>query len=93
MIDYLRLYQFENDLAKFSLLAETFEHPTDYGNGTLLVMDTKSDPKGFSSRNSYDIRYEPVSTADDVDDIVLDLIENNYGVSRDNVIRVVRPED
>lgn len=90
MIKYIKLYRFKNELAEFSLLAETFEHPNAYGNGTLLVVDVKSVPRIFSSRKNYDIRYESVSSPKEIEEMVIGLIERDYGVSVDDIEEVSR---
>lgn len=81
MIEYGRTFKFENDLAKFTVNAMTQEHPSNYGNGTLLVLDVESEPRlPIEKRISFDIRYNDCSTWDDVHEIALQVIRERFGV-------------
>lgn len=57
MVDYREMFEFENDCGKFRVHAHAEEHPSDYGNGTLLVLDVESDFP-CERRMLFDVRYE-----------------------------------
>jgi hypothetical protein len=80
MIQFDKTYRFSNDFGEFAIKAYTEEHPSDYGNGTLLRFDVESEPKAYGRYRSFDIRYEHVHDADGVEEIVKRIIESDYGV-------------
>ena len=75
MIEYKEQFHFTNDVGVFTVNAHTEEHPSDYGNGTLLRFDITSD---FPCERVmfFDVRYE----GNDMADIVRKLLKNHFGV-------------
>ena len=75
MIEYSETFEFENDFGKFKVEAYTQEHPSKYGNGTLLRFDVESDYP-VPRHRLFDIRYEQ----EDVAKIARLLIKQEFGV-------------
>lgn len=82
MIQFENYYAFTNDYGKWRIKAETQEHPNAYGNGMVLRMTRVEFPsKEFASMpQTFDIRYESLADEDDVDMLVRELIDQEYGV-------------
>ncbi len=57
MVDYRERFHFTNEFGEFTVEAHTEEHPSDYGNGALLVLDVESDFP-CERRMLFDVRYE-----------------------------------
>lgn len=74
MIEYEETFRFANDIADFTINAHTEEHPSAYGNGTLLVFDVESDYP-CERRRIFDVRYE----GSDMAAISRYVIRNDYG--------------
>lgn len=75
MIEYAETFEFENECGKFKVNAHTEEHPSGYGNGTLLCFDIESEFP-VERRRLFDIRYE----REDVAKIARLLIKQEFGV-------------
>ena len=60
MIEYREHFTFSNELAMFDIEAYTQEHPSSYGNGTLLCFDVLSIPREYGYNHIYDVRYTDV---------------------------------
>lgn len=84
MIEFNREYSFTNDLGEFTINAKTIEHPTQYGNGMMLIMVPTILPELFSPHDlthQYDIRYNDVRSAEDIHELAMRVLEQNYGVT------------
>ena len=79
MVEYSEHFEFTNGVGAFAIDARTEEHPSDYGNGTLLVLDIESDFP-CERRRLFDIRYEQVGGTEDVASIAREVIRNEFGV-------------
>ena len=79
MIEYNEIFEFDNSVGHFAIRAYTEEHPSGYGNGTLLRMDIESD---FPCERymSYDARYAPISSVENVRSIAKNIIREEFGV-------------
>ena len=80
MIEYREFFRFTNDVGEFFIDAHTQEHPSGYGNGTLLRFDVISNPRGYGRDRLFDIRYEPVADKFDVRRLVHHILKSDYGV-------------
>ena len=80
MINYKEQFTFSNDVAKFNIKAYTKEHPSGYGNCTLLVFDVLSEPMIYSQNHLFDIRYERVGNERQMGELARKLISQYYGV-------------
>ena len=76
MIDYKEHFEFTNDVGSFAIDAYTVEHPSGYGNGSLLCMDVECDLP-VERRRLFDVRYE----GDDMAAIARHIMLSDYGVS------------
>ena len=76
MIHYEERFTFANEIGKFNVRAHTEEHPSDYGNGTMLKFDVLCDQPGYGGDMSFDVRY----AGSDMPALTRDLIEENFGV-------------
>lgn len=84
MIEFNRKYRFGNELGDFGLVVKTVEHPTPYGNGMLLSIlpvETPADVCIYDLCSQYDIRYEKVGSVDDLHDLVMTVLWQDYGVA------------
>ena len=75
MVEYMERFCFTNDVGEFVVCAHTEEHPSDYGNGTLLVLDVESDFP-CERRQSFDVRY----SGNDMAAITRSLLKQLFGV-------------
>lgn len=75
MIDYREHFGFENEVGRFEIEAYTIEHPSGYGNGTLLCFDIESDFP-VEGRRLFDVRY----SQRDIALLARDVIFRDYGV-------------
>lgn len=75
MIEYSEQFHFTNDVAEFTINAHTAEHPSGYGNGTLLVFDIETDYP-YVKRQTFDVRYD----GNDMAALARLAIEQYYGV-------------
>lgn len=75
MIGYRETFHFTNDVGEFTIRAHTEEHPSGYGNGTLLVLDVDSDFP-CERRLSFDARYG----GDDMAATTRELLKDRFGV-------------
>lgn len=74
MIHYDETFEFDNELGHFKVHAYTEEHPSDYGNGTLLRFDIESDFPCDRHR-LFDVRYEQ----EDIAKIARLLVKQEFG--------------
>ena len=75
MIHYDETFEFDNSVGHFKIHAYTEEHPSGYGNGTLLRFDVDSDFP-VPRHQSFDVRYE----RDDMATLARRVIKADYGV-------------
>lgn len=75
MIEYSETFEFENELGRFKIDAYTQEHPSQYGNSTLLRFDIESDYP-VPHHRLFDIRYEHEA----MEKIARLLIKQEFGV-------------
>ena len=75
MIEYNEKFNFANDVGEFTVLARTEEHPSDYGNGTILRFDIESDYP-CERRMLFDVRYAD----DDMASIARALLKDKFGI-------------
>ena len=75
MVDYREHFEFENEVGTFEIEAYTVEHPSDYGNGTLLRFDIESDYP-IPRYSLFDVRYEH----EDMATLARRIIKENFGV-------------
>lgn len=76
MIEYSETFEFENELGRFKVDVYTQEHPSGYGNGTLLRLDVESDYP-VERHHLFDIRYEK----EDVAELARRVIKYKFGVN------------
>ena len=79
MIEYSETFGFDNEVGHFTVHASTEEHPSDYGNGTMLVLDIESDFP-CERRRCFDVRYEPVSSRENIASLARSVIYNEFGL-------------
>ena len=75
MIGYQEVFEFTNDVGSFVISAHAEEHPSGYGNGTLLVFDIDSDFP-CERRMSFDVRYE----TEDMPTLARRVLKDRFGV-------------
>lgn len=75
MIKYDKQFRFTNDVGDFIIHAYTQEHPSGYGNSTLLVFDIDSDYPCERQR-LFDVRYIDC----EIDFAVKRILADDYGV-------------
>lgn len=78
MVEYEKTYTFDNGRAEFEAHAFTDEHPNEYGNGTLLVIDVLNKKSGRTNHMLFDIRYTKVWKWEGIDDIVRNELNVRY---------------
>lgn len=76
MIEYNEKFYFVNDVAEFTINAHTEEHPSGYGNGTILVFDIETDYP-CQRRQIFDVRYD----GSDMASLARLAIKQHYGVN------------
>ena len=75
MIGYQEVFEFTNDVGSFTVHAHAEEHPSGYGNGTLLVFGVDSDFP-CERRMSFDVRYEQ----EDMPALARRVLKDRFGV-------------
>ena len=75
MIEYREQFDFTNSLGEFHVNAYTTEHPSGYGNGTVLVFEIESEFP-CEKRMFFDVRY----AEEGIESIVRRLVEEKFGV-------------
>jgi len=74
MIEYKERFRFTNDVGEFTVDAHTEEHPSGYGNGTMLVFDVDSDFP-VERKMLFDVRYSD----EDIADVARELLRQRFG--------------
>lgn len=80
MIEFERDYEFANDHGIFEAHAKTYDHG-DYGNGTGLEIRIEREGYGYIEPILLDIRYTGIWTADEVDQLVRETLEERWSAS------------
>ena len=81
MIEFKRDYEFTNDHGIFEADAKTYGQDNGYGNGTSLEIRIHREGYGYIEPILLDIRYTGIWTADEVDQLVRETLEERWGAS------------
>ena len=88
MVEFNKTYKFTNCVGEFIVNAKTDDHPSEYGNGMVLLLSPIVCPKGVFAHDvheMFDIRYNRVSTEKDIRELVMRIFDKKFGVTEDEI--------